>query len=83
MANKAAFFIRIRANRFCLKLKAARPWATLRVNYYSNTWRSKLAEMGSGIRPLVIPGHAKREPGIHNHDREYGFRARAKWRAPE
>ncbi|MGY3489733.1 hypothetical protein ACVW1C_007616 [Bradyrhizobium sp. USDA 4011] len=21
----------------------------------------------------VIPGHAKREPGIHNHDREYGF----------
>ena len=31
----------------------------------------------------VIPGRAKREPGIHNHDREYGFRARAKWRAPE
>jgi hypothetical protein len=24
-----------------------------------------------------------REPGIHNHDREYGFRARAKWRVPE
>src|SRR4029077_13276344 len=23
----------------------------------------------------VIPGRAKREPGIHNHDREYGFRA--------
>ncbi len=22
----------------------------------------------------VIPGRAKREPGIHNHDREYGFR---------
>jgi hypothetical protein len=22
---------------------------------------------------LVIPGLAKREPGIHNHDREYGF----------
>jgi hypothetical protein len=21
----------------------------------------------------VISGHAKREPGIHNHDREYGF----------
>jgi len=26
----------------------------------------------------VIPGRAKREPGIHNHDREYGFRACAK-----
>jgi hypothetical protein len=21
----------------------------------------------------VIPGRAEREPGIHNHDREYGF----------
>src|ERR1700738_4461938 len=31
----------------------------------------------------VIPGRAKREPGIHHHDREYGFRARAKRRAPE
>jgi hypothetical protein len=28
----------------------------------------------------VIPGRAEREPGIHNHDREYGFRACAKWR---
>jgi hypothetical protein len=28
----------------------------------------------------VIPGRAKREPGIYNHDREYGFRACAKWR---
>jgi hypothetical protein len=24
---------------------------------------------------IVIPGRAKREPGIHNHHREYGFRA--------
>jgi hypothetical protein len=31
----------------------------------------------------VIPGRAKREPGIHNHDRKYGFRACAKWRIPE
>jgi hypothetical protein len=31
----------------------------------------------------VIPGRAKREPGIHNHDREYGFRACAKRRIPE
>ena len=31
----------------------------------------------------VIPGCAKRRPGIHNHDREYGFRARAKGRIPE
>ncbi len=31
----------------------------------------------------VIPGRAKREPGIHNHDRAYGFRACAKWRIPE
>jgi hypothetical protein len=23
------------------------------------------------------------EPGIHNHDRGYGFRACAKWRIPE
>jgi hypothetical protein len=29
---------------------------------------------------FVIPGRAKREPGIHNHDGEYGFRACAKWR---
>src|ERR1700716_987679 len=29
---------------------------------------------------LVIPGRATREPGIHIHDREYGFRACAKWR---
>jgi len=28
--------------------------------------------------PPVIPGRAKREPGIHNHCREYGFRACAK-----
>ncbi len=28
----------------------------------------------------VIPGRAKREPGIHNHGGEYGFRACAKWR---
>ena len=33
--------------------------------------------------PFVIPGRAQREPGIHNHDREYGFRACAKWRIPE
>ena len=32
---------------------------------------------------VVIPGRAQREPGIHNHDREYGFRACAKWRIPE
>jgi hypothetical protein len=32
---------------------------------------------------VVIPGRAPREPGIHNHDREYGFRACAKWRIPE
>jgi hypothetical protein len=32
---------------------------------------------------FVIPGRAKREPGIHNHDREYGFRSCAKWRIPE
>jgi hypothetical protein len=32
---------------------------------------------------LVIPGRAKREPGIHNHDGEYGFRACAKRRIPE
>jgi hypothetical protein len=31
----------------------------------------------------VIPGRAQREPGIHNHDREYGFRACAKRRIPE
>jgi hypothetical protein len=31
----------------------------------------------------VIPGRAKREPGIHNHDREYGFQACAKGRIPE
>ena len=28
----------------------------------------------------VIPGRAKREPGIHNHDNEYGFRSCASGR---
>jgi hypothetical protein len=32
---------------------------------------------------IVIPGRAKREPGIHNHDREYGFRACAKMAHPQ
>jgi hypothetical protein len=32
---------------------------------------------------FVIPGRAKREPGIHNHGREYGFRACTKRRIPE
>jgi hypothetical protein len=31
----------------------------------------------------VIPGRAKREPGIHTPDRGYGFRACAKRRIPE
>ena len=33
----------------------------------------------------VIPGRERfaSEPGIHNHDREYGFRACAKGRIPE
>jgi hypothetical protein len=31
----------------------------------------------------VIPGCPKDEPGIHNHDREYGFRACALRRIPE
>jgi hypothetical protein len=38
---------------------------------------------GAGNLSFVIPGRAKREPGIHNHDGEYGFRARAKRRIPE
>jgi hypothetical protein len=32
---------------------------------------------------FVIPGRAKREPGIHTPDRGYGFRACAKRRIPE
>ena len=35
------------------------------------------------FHPSVIPGRAKREPGIHDHGREYGFRACAKWRIQE
>jgi hypothetical protein len=35
------------------------------------------------VTHIVIPGRAKREPGIHNNDREYGFRARAKRRVSE
>jgi hypothetical protein len=34
-------------------------------------------------QPLVIPGRRESgEPGIHSHDREYGFRARAKRARP-
>ena len=56
-------------------------------------WKTRLIEeqnpgwvdLYSGIASqIVIPGRASwRGPGIHNHDREYGFRARAKWRVPE
>ena len=35
------------------------------------------------FQEFVIPGRAEREPGIHNHDNEYGFRACAKRRIPE
>jgi hypothetical protein len=45
------------------------------------SWREA---QGDDVTNLsVIPGRAEREPGIHNHDREYGFRACAKWRIPE
>jgi hypothetical protein len=44
----------------------------------------------SGDNKAVIPGHAKREPGIHKHDRKYGFSdvqlhiaAAPRWRVPE
>jgi hypothetical protein len=37
----------------------------------------------TGYTPFDIPGRAKHEPGIHTHDRGYGFRACAKWRIPE
>ncbi|UYO55818.1 hypothetical protein [Rhodopseudomonas palustris] len=30
---------------------------------------------GGALPHPVIPGRAQREPGIHNHRREYGFRA--------
>ncbi|MFT3938059.1 hypothetical protein [Rhodopseudomonas sp.] len=30
---------------------------------------------GDALPHPVIPGRAQREPGIHNHRREYGFRA--------
>jgi hypothetical protein len=51
-------------------------------------------EIGAWLRALniVIPGRTsgsaqsaarRREPGIHNHHREYGFRACAKRRIPE
>ncbi len=30
---------------------------------------------GASLPPFVIPGLAKREPGIHTHDGGYGFRA--------
>src|SRR5260370_41745030 len=33
----------------------------------------------SGISPLVIPGRAKREPGIHTLYRGYGFRVQPCW----
>jgi hypothetical protein len=44
--------------------------------------RSAVILLGA-FHPSVIPGRAKREPGIPNHDREYGFRACAKRRIPE
>ena len=50
---------------------------------HGRTWSGRPAsltiiscERSAGL--TVIPGRAKREPGIHNHDREYGFRACAK-----
>jgi hypothetical protein len=39
-----------------------------------------LRSEGEVYSPFVIPGRAKREPGIHTPDRGYGFRACAKRR---
>ncbi|GLH76518.1 hypothetical protein SSBR45G_14260 [Bradyrhizobium sp. SSBR45G] len=57
-------------------------WAVMARNYAESTSLATLGG-GQGALLLVIPGRAQREPGIHNHDREYGFRARAKGRVPE
>ncbi|WMT77125.1 hypothetical protein [Bradyrhizobium sp. Ash2021] len=37
--------------------------------------KNEKAGSDPGLFLIVIPGRAQREPGIHNHDREYGFRA--------
>jgi hypothetical protein len=36
-----------------------------------------------GTLSFSVLGRPTPEPGIHNHDGEYGFRARAKRRIPE
>jgi hypothetical protein len=41
----------------------------------SDDARRPLPASGARWNHLVIPGRAQREPGIHNHHREYGFRA--------
>jgi hypothetical protein len=46
--------------------------------------RNHIRKLLMPINPrLVIPGHAKHEPGIYNQHREHGFRACAKRRIPE
>jgi hypothetical protein len=46
------------------------------------TGRNRLNAKKNFFSP-VIPGRAKHEPGIHNPDHGYGFRACAKGRIPE
>ena len=54
-----------------------------------STMPSSVHSMGGSVQDsdgrrsylaIVIPGRAKHEPGIHNHDLGYGFRACAKRR---
>ena len=64
-----------RSRRHCAVLLERAATATQRLELGTG-----IAAMGGEILAIaVIPGCAFwRRPGIHNHDREYGFRARAK-----
>jgi hypothetical protein len=58
--------------------------STNKIRHFDRTSPSVYTIVVHFVNPLSFRGaSATSEPGIHNHNREYGFRARAKRRAPE
>src|ERR1700716_1158305 len=75
------------ANASCSASSARSKSPTRRISVASarpassrNIFSISVGVMCSGNSIIVIPGRPQDEPGIHNHDREYGFRACASGR---
>jgi hypothetical protein len=53
-------------------------WCKVPIQFFS-LW-TVIPGRANGSAQSAARRQAPRKPGIHNHDREYGFRACAKWR---